>query len=67
MRITGAFVLALSMGAVTTVASVASQAKGKAKGKGGGEGSAPAASAAEVNKLKAVRLGDPKAGTFRST
>jgi hypothetical protein len=55
------------MGAVTTVASVASQAKGKAKGKGGGEGSAPAASAAEVNKLKAVRLGDPKAGTFRST
>ena len=30
-----------------------------------GEGSAPAASSSEVDKLRAVRLGDPKAGTFK--
>ena len=63
MRITGAFALSLSLGAAVAVASAASHAKGAAK-KGGG-GSAPAASSAEVNKLKAVRLGDPKAGTFK--
>jgi hypothetical protein len=38
---------------------------GAAKKGGGGGGAAPSASAAEVNKLKAVRLGDPKAGTFK--
>jgi hypothetical protein len=38
---------------------------GAAKKGGGGGGAAPAASSAEVNKLKAVRLGDPKAGTFK--
>jgi hypothetical protein len=64
MRITGAFVLALSLGSAATLTSAAGYAKGKAKG-GGGGGAAPAASAAEVNKLKAVRLGDPKAGTFK--
>jgi hypothetical protein len=72
MRITGAFVLALSLGTAALVASPASHAKGKAKAKsksGGGsagdEGHAPTASASEVDKLKAVRLGDPKAGTFK--
>jgi hypothetical protein len=62
MRITGAFALSLSLGAAVAVASASSYAKGAAK-KGGG--SAPSASSAEVNKLKAVRLGDPKAGTFK--
>src|SRR4029079_9615317 len=63
MRITGAFALSLSLGAAVAVASAASHAKGAAKKSGGG--SAPAASSAEINKLKAVRLGDPKAGTFK--
>ena len=63
MRITGAFALSLSLGAAVAVAGAASHAKGAAK-KGGG-GLAPSASSAEVNKLKAVRLGDPKAGTFK--
>jgi hypothetical protein len=36
-----------------------------AKGKKKGEEAAPKASAAEVNKLKAVSLGDPKAGSFK--
>ena len=63
MRITGAFTLSLSLGAALTVASVAGYAK--AAKKGGGGGAAPTASSAEVNKLKAVRLGDPKAGTFK--
>jgi hypothetical protein len=40
------------------------EALAKAKRKGGGD-AAPTASSAEVNKLKAVRLGDPKAGTFK--
>jgi hypothetical protein len=38
-------------------------ATGKATGKAAGK--VPTASADEVNKLKAVRLGDPKAGTFK--
>jgi hypothetical protein len=75
MRITGAFVLAVSLGTAAMVASPPSQAKIKAKAKGkgkgktgaasGDEGHAPTASSAEVNKLKAVHLGDPKAGTFK--
>src|ERR1022692_2105388 len=70
MRITGAFVLALSLGTAALVASPASHAKGKAKpkkgsGSAGDEGKAPTASASEVDKLKAVHLGDPKAGTFK--
>jgi hypothetical protein len=40
----------------------AALAKGKRKVR---EDAAPTASASEVNKLKAVRLGDPKAGTFK--
>src|SRR3954467_904167 len=63
MRITGAFALSLSLGAAVAVAGAASHAKGAAKKSGGG--SAPSASSAEINKLKAVRLGDPKAGTFK--
>ncbi len=65
MRITGAFVLALSLGVAAVGAgtpSYAAKAKGKKKG---GEGGAPTASAKEVDKLKAVRLGDPDAGTFK--
>lgn len=64
MRMSGAFVLALSLGVAAAGASTPSYAKGKRK-KGGGEGSAPTASAKEVDKLKAVRLGDPDAGTFK--
>jgi hypothetical protein len=68
MRITGAFVLALSLGVVAVVAGTPSHANAKgSKGskKKGGEGGAPTASAKEVDKLKAVRLGDPDAGTFK--
>ena len=66
MRTSGALLLALSLSAALPVAGVPSYAMAKGKGgsKGGG-GAAPAASGAEVNKLKAVRLGDPKAGTFK--
>ena len=68
MRITGTFGLALLLAAAVAVDSGTSLAKGgKADKKGSGSkgGSAPNASAAEVAKLKAVRLGDPKAGTFK--
>jgi hypothetical protein len=64
MRITGAFVLALSLGVVAVVAGTPSPANAKGKKKAG-EGGAPTASAKEVDKLKAVRLGDPDAGTFK--
>jgi hypothetical protein len=63
MRTTGAFVLALSLGVAVSATSVPGYAK--AKKRGGGEGAAPTASPAEVNKLKAVHLGDPNAGTFK--
>jgi hypothetical protein len=65
MRITGALVLALSLSAAVTGASAVSHAKGKAKAGKGEGGAAPAANAAEVNKLKAVRFDDPKAGAFK--
>ncbi len=65
MRITGALALALSLSAAVTGASATSHAKGKAKAAGKSEGAAPAANAAEVNKLKAVRFDDPKAGAFK--
>jgi hypothetical protein len=64
MRITGAFVLALSLGVVAVGVGTPSSAQAKGKKKGG-EGGAPTASAKEVDKLKAVRLGDPDAGTFK--
>jgi hypothetical protein len=63
MRITGTFALSLSLGAAVAVAGLGGYAH--AGKKGGGGGAAPSASSAEVNKLKAVRLGDPKAGTFK--
>ncbi|HVZ71692.1 MAG TPA: hypothetical protein VHJ20_04895 [Polyangia bacterium] len=60
-RTFGSFSIALALAAVGLSGSPAF-AKPKRKG---GESAAPTASAAEVNKLKAVRLGDPKAGTFK--
>src|SRR4051812_21173669 len=69
MRITGTFALSLSLGAAVAVAGFlgfANAGKPASGGKkGGGGGAAPSASAAGGNKLKAVRLGDPKAGTFK--
>ena len=65
MRITRTFALTLSLGAAVAVAGASRFAVAGKKGGGGGGGAAPAASSAEVNKLKAVRLGDPKAGTFK--
>jgi hypothetical protein len=59
----GAFLMASALGAALGFPGSFAFAKGK--GKKGREDSAPAASAEEVNKLKAVRLGDPKAGTFK--
>ena len=63
MRIRGALVLAASLGVMIPLAGAPTHAF--AKGKKGGGGAAPAASSGEVDKLKAVRLGDPKAGTFK--
>jgi hypothetical protein len=64
MRKVGVFLLALSLGAgvVTHSSPAAAKAKGR---RAGNDAAPPTASSAEVNKLKAVRLGDPKAGTFR--
>ncbi|MDB4979523.1 MAG: hypothetical protein JWM82_275 [Myxococcales bacterium] len=63
MRTSSAFLLASALGMAVGLHGASASAKGKKKG--GGEGAAPTASSAEVNKLKAVRLGDPKAGTFK--
>ena len=60
MRTFGAFLLAATLGAGMGVQGVA-QAKGKKKG----DEAAPRASSSEVQKLKAVRFGDPKAGFFK--
>jgi hypothetical protein len=62
MRTFGAFLLAATLGAGLGFHGAA-EAKGKKKGRG--DDAAPSASADEVNKLKAVRLGDPKAGIFK--
>jgi hypothetical protein len=61
-RTFGAFLVATAFSAAVGLHGSAAAAKPKRKG--GGD-AAPTASAAEVNKLKAVRLGDPKAGTFK--
>jgi len=61
MRTFGVLLLALAIGAGAMSAAAPAQAKSKAKGEGG----APSANAEEVNKLKAVSLGDPKAGSFK--
>jgi hypothetical protein len=63
MRTFGLSLLALGLGVVVSLQGAPAQAKGKAKGRS--EGAAPAANAEEIDKLKAVRLGDPKAGTFK--
>src|SRR5450432_976210 len=63
MRTSRSVLIACALGAVFGLHGRAALAKGKGK-KGGGD-AAPAASSSEVNKLKAVRLGDPKAGTFK--
>jgi hypothetical protein len=63
MRTFSAFLLASALGMAVGLHGVPAFAK--AKKRTGGESAAPTASAAEVNKLKAVRLGDPKAGTFK--
>lgn len=62
MRTFGTFLLAATLGAGGLHGSTA-LAKGKGKPKG--EEAAPKANPAEVNKLKAVRFGDPKAGSFK--
>src|SRR5262245_11653201 len=62
MRSVGTFLLAVSLGTGAGLhATEALAAKGKKKG----EEAAPKASVSEVNKLKAVRFGDPKAGSFK--
>jgi hypothetical protein len=63
MRTFSAFLLASALG--SAVGLHGAPAFAKSKKKAAGESAAPTASAAEVNKLKAVRLGDPKAGTFK--
>jgi hypothetical protein len=55
--------LALGLCAATTLTVAPALAKGKGKSKG--EGAAPAANAEEIDKLKAIHLGDPKAGLFK--
>ena len=64
MRITGAFVW-LCRSACAVGRGHADYANAKAKERRRAGGSAPTASAKEVDKLKAVRLGDPDAGTFK--
>ena len=62
MRTSGRLLLALAFGAATSLTLGASAF---AKGKGKGGSAAPAANSEEIDKLKAVRLGDPKAGVFK--
>lgn len=62
MRTFGTFLLAATLGGAALYGAPA-MAKGKGKAKG--EEAAPKANVGEVNKLKAVRFGDPKAGTFK--
>ncbi len=64
MRTFGRFLLALGLSAgVSLTSGAAAFAKGKSSAKKGG--AEPAANSAEIDKLKAVRLGDPKAGVFK--
>jgi hypothetical protein len=64
MKKFGTFLLAATLsGAGLYGAPLSAMAKGKAKAKG--EEAAPKANQGEVNKLKAVRFGDPKAGVFK--
>jgi len=64
MRIIGVFLVSLALcGAGVALDSAPAFAKGKARR--GRDDAPPSASGVEVNKLKAVRLGDPKAGVFK--
>jgi hypothetical protein len=63
MRTIGTFLIASVLG--TAVGLHGAPALAKKVRKSGGDENAPKASSAEVNKLKAVSLGDPKAGTFK--
>ena len=63
MRTFGKLLLTSALGAL--VALDASAAFAKKVKRSSGDEAAPKASSSEVNKLKAVRLGDPKAGTFK--
>jgi hypothetical protein len=63
MRTFGLLLVALGISAAASLTNSAPAfAKGKAKK--GGDGATPA-NAEEINRLKAVRLGDPKAGIFK--
>jgi len=63
MTRTGALLLALTLGAGATATGTAWAAKPKAaKASKGGKGATPPAE--ELAKLKAIKLGDPKAGIF---
>jgi hypothetical protein len=63
MRTFGRLLLALALSAGASLTGSASAlAKGRAKG---GSGAIPAANSEEIDKLKAVKLGDPKAGVFK--
>ncbi|HXI55575.1 MAG TPA: hypothetical protein VNO55_05925 [Polyangia bacterium] len=65
MRTLGAVFLALGLAAGVTAGLTVSAGSAWAAKPTKSGGTAPPASAEEVNKLKAVRLGDPKAGTFK--
>lgn len=63
MRRFGVLFLSLALGAGPLTAGVAFAAKAKARDKKGG-GRAAAPPVEELNKLKAVQIGDPKGGVF---
>lgn len=66
MRTIGVSLLALALAAGVALESAPAAAKAKGRHGAAGRGdSVPSASSAEVNKLKAVRLGDPQAGVFK--
>jgi hypothetical protein len=63
MRTFPKLLIVSALGAAVSLSSAAALAKGKKKGDEGG--AAPKANVAEVNKLKAVSFGTPKAGVFK--
>ena len=63
MRTFGRLLLALGLSAGVSL-TIGAPAFAKGKGKAG-KGEAGAGNSAEIDKLKAVRLGDPKAGVFK--
>lgn len=65
MRTFGVLVLALAVGTGMSLTAAPAAAAAKKTRGGGGDGAAPTAKSDEINKLKAIRLGDPKQGTFK--